>query len=75
MSDKSSISEQLTNCYEYFELSERAAIDCAFEESNNYWIKTVNVANSLLNKNEHGSFLDEEYHFLVQVSNYFKDVN
>ncbi len=67
------ISKQITTCYEYVELAERSALNGSFEDSNRFWRNASNIAISLLQKEEPGCFLDEEYKFLTQIANYFKD--
>lgn len=70
---KVTISKQISNCYEYVDLAERSALDGKFEESNRFWRNASNLALSLLKNNDHGTFLDEEYHFLTQIAKHFKD--
>lgn len=67
------ISKKITTCYEYVDLAERAAYNGAFEDSNRYWKNATNLAISLLHNNDHGTFLDEEYDFLIQIAKHFKD--
>lgn len=73
MSDKVNISKKITTCYEYVDLAERAAYDGFYEESNRQWRNASSLAFSLLQNNDHGTFLDEEYDFLVQIAKHFKD--
>jgi hypothetical protein len=73
MKNSMNISKQITTCYEYVDLAERSALDGRFTESNRYWSNATNLAMSLLKNNEHGTFLDEEYHFLTQVAKHIKD--
>jgi hypothetical protein len=73
--EKLNISKKITNCYEYVDLAERAAYNGAFTDSNRYWKNATTLALSLLQDNDHGSFIDEEYEFLVQIAKHFKDLN
>lgn len=73
--DKVTISKQISSCYEYVELAERAALDGSFQESNRLWKLASNLAITLLQKHEHGLFLDEEYDFLKQIAKHFRDVD
>jgi hypothetical protein len=73
--EKLNISKKITNCYEYVDLAERAAHNGAFTDSNRYWNNATNLALSLLQEHDHGTFLDEEYEFLVQIAKYIKDLN
>lgn len=73
MSNKVNISKKITTCYEYVDLAERAAYNGAYEDSNRYWKNASNLALSLLQNNDAGSFFDEEYDFLVQIAKHFKD--
>ena len=69
------ISKQITTCYEYVDLAERSALNGAFNDSNRYWRNATGIAFSLLNTYDAGTFLDEEYIFLKQIANTFKDID
>lgn len=69
------ISKQITTCYEYVDLAERAALNGAFNDSNRYWRNATGIAFSLLSAHEVGTFFDEEYIFLKQIANQFKDID
>ena len=69
------ISKKITTCYEYVDLAEMAAYNGAYEDSNRYWKNAANLAISLLQNNDHGTFLDEEYDFLVRLAKQFKDLD
>jgi hypothetical protein len=69
------ISKQITSCYEYVDLAERAALNGAINDSNRYWRNASGIALSLLTSNDPGTFLDEEYNFLNQISKHFKDID
>ena len=73
--DKVIISKQISNCYEYVELAEKAALDGTFQESNRFWKLASNSAITLLHKHDHGLFLDEEYNFLKQIAKHFRDID
>jgi|688.fasta_scaffold1095218_2 hypothetical protein len=76
MKDKRlNISKQITSCYEYVDLAERAALNGAATDSNRYWKNATGIALSLLNTNDPGTFLDEEYDFLTQIAKHFKDID
>lgn len=71
MHSKLTISKQITSCYHYVDLAERSAIDCLFHQSNRYWERAAQIAMELLDNNEVGCFLDEEYYFLKQIAKYY----
>ena len=73
--NKMNISRQITSCYEYVDLAERAALNGAFNDSNRYWRNATGIAFSLLSSHDCGAFLDEEYTFLKQIANHFKDID
>jgi len=71
--NKMNISRQITSCYEYVDLAERAAYNGAMVDSNRYWRNASNIALSLLKAHDPGTFLDEEYFFLKQIAKHFED--
>lgn len=70
-----SLSKKLSLCHKYVDLAKKAAIDLYYDESNMLWKKAANISSDLLTNNDHGSFLDEEYKFLIYIENHFKDIN
>lgn len=72
-SPKLIISKQITTCYEYVDLAERAALNGAMSDSNRHWRNASNIALSLIRGYDPGTFLDEEYDFLTQIAKHFKD--
>lgn len=73
MKPKVTISKQIEVCYEYVQNAETAALNGAFNDSNRYWRRACDIAINLLDINTPGSFSDEEYDFLLQISKHFKD--
>lgn len=73
MNKKMTISKQVDTCYEYVEIAERAAANGAYGDSNRHWKKATEIAVRLLDENHHGSFLDDEYKFLKDVSKHFNE--
>jgi hypothetical protein len=73
MKPKLTISKQVTNCYEYVDLAERAALNGALTDSNRYWRRATDIAIYLIDSHSPGTFSDEEYDFLVQIAKHFKD--
>lgn len=73
MKPKMTISKKITDCYTYVDLAERAAAHDAYADSNLYWRKATDIAIYLLDTYESGTFLDEEYTFLKQISKHFKE--
>jgi hypothetical protein len=73
MKPKLTISKQITTCYHYVDLAERAALDGSPRDSDFFWKKAIDLAVYLLDKYECGTFLDEEYDFLKQISKHLKD--
>ena len=67
------ISKQIINCYECVEFAERAAANGAYGDSTRYWKKAATLAIKLLDDHEHGSFLDDEYKFLKEISKHFNE--
>jgi len=74
MKSKLTISKQITNCYEYVDLAERAAMSGALRDSNMYWKRATDIAVYLLDKYDVGTFFDEEYDFLKQIAKHIKDI-
>lgn len=73
MNSKLTISKQITTCYEYVELAENAALSGAIKDSNHYWKRATDIAIYLLDSYNPGTFMDEEYYFLKQITKHFKD--
>jgi len=73
MKPKLTISKQITNCYEYVDLAERAAVNGALRDSNMYWKRATDIAIYLLDSYDVGTFFDEEYDFLKQIAKHFKE--
>lgn len=73
MSEKVTISKKISICYEYVDLAERAALNGAPNDSNYFWNKATDLAIYLLDTYETGTFLDEEYYFLKQISKHVKE--
>lgn len=73
MNKKVTISKKITMCYEYVDMAERAALNGASGDSNYFWHKATDLAIYLLDTYETGTFLDEEYDFLKQISKHVKD--
>jgi hypothetical protein len=73
MKPKLTISKKITDCYEYVDLAERSALAGAYSDSNIYWNKATNIAVYLLEKYDCGTFLDEEYDFLLQIAKHIKE--
>jgi len=69
------ISKKITICHDYVGMAEQSSLQGHYSESNLFWKKAVGIANTLLENNDHGSFLDEEYKFLVQIKKHFKDID
>lgn len=67
------ISKSIIYCYEYVEVAERAAANGSYGDSSRYWKKAADIAIRLLDENEHGCFLDEEYKFLIDISKHFNE--
>ena len=67
------ISKQISTCYEYVDKAEVASHKGSFADSDRFWQSAASIALSLLSANDPGTFLDEEYTFLTQISKYFKD--
>ena len=73
MKPKLTISKQITTCYEYVDLAERAALNGALKDSNMYWKRATDIAIYLIDGYNAGTFTDEEYDFLKQIAKHFKD--
>lgn len=73
MSAKVTISKKISMCYEYVEMAERAALNGASKDSNYFWQKATDLSIYLLDTYETGTFLDEEYYFLKQISKHVKE--
>ena len=73
MRKKLFISKRIVTCYEYVELAERASTQGSISDSNRYWKRAAQLAKFLLEKHDHGVFLDEEYSFLQQISKFLED--
>jgi len=73
MNKKMLISKQIDYCYEYVEIAERSAKNGAYGDSSRYWKKAVDIAIRLLDEENHGCFLDDEYKFLKDISKHFND--
>ncbi len=73
MKPKMTISKKITDCYSYVEFAEKAAANDAYADSNLYWRKATDIAIYLLDTYESGTFLDEEYDFLKQISKHVKE--
>lgn len=74
MKSKLTISKQINTCYEYVELAESAAYNGALQDSNRYWKRATDIAIYLIDTYNSGTFSDEEYTFLKQISKHFKDL-
>ena len=73
MKPKMTISKKITDCYAYVELAEKSAACDAYADSNLYWKRATDIAIYLLDTYESGTFLDEEYDFLKQISKHVKE--
>jgi hypothetical protein len=73
MNPKLTVSDQIAACYDYVELAEFSATSGDLQNSNHHFKRATDIAIYLLDTYNSGTFLDEEYNFLKQISKHFKD--
>lgn len=73
MKSKTTISEQLNNCYRLTIQAEEYAYDRFYEESNAVWSRASEIAIKLLKDHPVEMFLDVEYRFLKSIINHITE--